>query len=430
MRLAFDDRAADYETLRAAGYMATGGADLGEILTVAAKIEDSSPEAWWYQWNALAVRIRGQGDEAAAEEHWEAAAGAWLRASNYFRTAEFFLHGDPSDPRIRKTSAQAVDAFRSFARLHRGHDGLPYAVDPQPRAARSSELAISELAIPFEGTSLTGWWLTPPTQGVRSTLISIGGFDSTAEEMFFTVGRVAVAHGWNCLMFDGPGQGRVIREQGVPFRHDWEVPVGAVLDAVTTFQGVDASRIALIGMSQGGYFAPRAAAFDHRPAAVVAWDGVYDCTAAFDHLMPGASPYDLLDEGRAEEIDAAIARASSQNPSLAWLIGNGMWTYGAAKPSEYIELMRQYRLTGGIAEQIECPVLVFDAENDHFAAGQPDQLAEHLTAAHNVIRMRTQDGAGEHCNAGSLHRFHAALFDWLQRTLATSAAASVTGRHC
>src|SRR5699024_187229 len=126
----------------------------------------------------------------------------------------------------------------------------------------------------------------------------------------------------------------------------------------------------------------------------------------------------------------AIARATSHNPSLAWLIGTGMRTYGGANPSEYMELMPQYRLTGSIAEHIEGPVLVFDAANDDIAAGQPDQLAKHLTAAHNVIRMRTQDGAGEHCNAGSLHRFHAALFDWLQRTLATSAAASVTGRHC
>lgn len=421
MRLAFDDRAADYETLRAAGYITTGGADLGEILTVAATIEDSSPEMWWSRWNALADRIRSQGDEAAAEGRWDSAAGGWLRSSNYYRTAEFFLHGEPSDPRIRATSAQAVDAFRDVARLHPGHDGLPHTIDLEPRMVHSRELAISELAIPFEDGHLPGWWLTPPTREVRPTLVSIGGFDSTAEEMFFTVGRVAVAHGWNCLIFDGPGQGRVIREQGVPFRHDWEVPVGAVLDAVATFPGVDASRIALIGMSQGGYFAPRAAAFDHRPAAVVAWDGVYDCTAAFGHLMSGASPYDLLDQGRADEVDAAIARASTQNPSLSWLIGNGMWTYGATTPSEYIELMRDYRLTDGIAEQIDCPVLVFDAENDHFAAGQPDQLAEHLTAPHDVIRMRAQDGAGEHCNAGSLNRFHAALFDWLQQTLPTSA---------
>lgn len=417
MRFLFDDRAADYELLRSVGYTVTGGAEIGEIISTAAKIDDSSPDAWWSQWHALAEGVRHEGDAAAGDGRWETAAASWLRASNYYRTAEFFLHGEPNDSRIRDTSARAVEAFRSFARLHAGHEDLPHTIDSEPGTPRSTELAISEVEIPYEGASLPGWWLTPTTPGVRPTLVSIGGFDSTAEEMFFTVGRVAVARGWNCLIFDGPGQGRVIRDKGTPFRHDWEVPTAAVLDSVTTFPGVDATRIALIGMSQGGYFAPRAAAFDHRPAAVVAWDGVYDCTAAMGHLMPGASPYELLDSGRHAEVDAAIARASEQNPSLRWLIGNGMWTYGAAKPSEYVQLMRNYTLTGGLAERIECPVLVFDAEDDHFAAGQPDLLAAHLTARHTVVRMPAYDGAGEHCNAGSLNRFHAALFDWLQQVV-------------
>lgn len=418
MRFLFDDRAADYETLRAVGYVATGGAEIGEVITAAARISDSSPEAWWSEWNALAERIRGQGEAAAADGKWETAAGSWLRASNYYRTAEFFLHGDPSDSRIRETSAQAVEMFRRFARQHPAHEGIPHTIDTTPRMVSSTELAITEVAIPFEGGSLPGWWLTPTTTKMRPTLVSIGGFDSTAEEMFFTVGRTAVAHGWNCLIFDGPGQGRAIREQGIPFRHDWEVPTSVVLDAVSAFPGVDPSRIALIGMSQGGYFAPRAAAFDHRPAAIVAWDGVYDCTAAMGHLMPGSSPYELLDQGRDADVDEAIAQASRHNPSLSWLIGNGTWTYGVTKPSEYVRLMRDYTLADGLAEQITAPVLVFDAENDHFAAGQPDELASHLVAPHEIIRMREHDGAGEHCNAGSLNRFHAALFDWLDRTVA------------
>lgn len=256
------------------------------------------------------------------------------------------------------------------------------------------------MAIPFEDASLPGWWLAPWIPDVRPTLVSIGGFDSTAEEMFFPVGRVAVAHGWNCLVSDGPGQGHVIREQGRPFRHDWEVPTAAVLDALSAFPGIDAARIALVGMSQGGYLAPRAAAFDHRPAAVVAWDGVYDCTAAMGHLMPGASPYELLDQGRDAEVDAAIARASEQNPSLRWLIGNGMWTYGAEKPSGHVDLMRDYALTGGLAERIECPVLVFDAENDHFAGGQPDLLAARLTAPRRRLtrdRRRARPRWAVHC---------------------------------
>lgn len=418
MRFLFDDRAADYETLRAVGYVATGGAEIGEVVATAAGIEDSAPDAWWERWNALAERLRRRGDEAVSEGRWETAAASWLRASNYYRTAEFFLHGHPEDPRIRDTSDRAVDAFRCFAHLHAGHDELPCSRGEAAREVRSSELAISEVFLPFDGTFLPGWWLTPPSHEERPTLVAVGGFDSTAEEMFFAVGRAAVARGWNCLLFDGPGQGRVIREQGIPFRPDWEVPMAAVLDAVSGFPGVDTARIALIGMSQGGYFAPRAAAFDHRPAAVVAWDGVYDYTAAMGHLMPGTSPYEMLDQGRDAEVDAAIGRAAESNPSLRWLIGHGMWTYGVATPSAYVRGMRDYHLRDGLAERVACPVLVLDAENDHFAAGQPDQLAEHLTAPHEIVRMPAHDGAGEHCNAGSLQHFHAVLFDWLRTVVA------------
>lgn len=417
MRFLFDDKAADFETLRAVGYTATGGADVGEVLAATAGLGGSDPDAWWRVWNGMAERLRAQAAQAERDGRWRTAAGCRLRASNYARTAEFFLHGDPADPRIRATSAAAVADFRSFAGLHAGHD-LPVAVPIPDRRPVLDGIRISEIAIPFEGASLPGWWLTPEIVAPRPTLVGIGGFDSTAEEMFHTVAKVAVDHGWNCVLFDGPGQGRAIREQGLVFRPDYEVPVAAVVDAVLGLPGVDPARIAAIGMSQGGYFVGRAAAFEQRLAAVAAWDGVFDAAGALPHMLPQP----LLDRVLAGDdagADAGLQAAAAQSPTLRWALANGAWTYGVSSPSALIRQILRYTLADGVAERIACPVLVFDAEEDHFFAGQPDVLAAHLRAPHEVVRMAAADGAGEHCNAGSVNRFHAALFDWLDAALTT-----------
>jgi alpha-beta hydrolase superfamily lysophospholipase len=97
--------------------------------------------------------------------------------------------------------------------------------------------------------------------------------------MFFAVGEAARRHGWNCLIFEGPGQGSALRLNKLPFRYDWEAVVTPVVDFALNLRGVDPERIALLGMSMGGYLAPRAAAFEHRIAACVAYDGVFQMAA-------------------------------------------------------------------------------------------------------------------------------------------------------
>ncbi|MCK9910570.1 alpha/beta fold hydrolase, partial [Microbacteriaceae bacterium K1510] len=107
------------------------------------------------------------------------------------------------------------------------------------------------------------------------TLLINGGFDSTGEELYLQVVASALQRGYNCLTFEGPGQGAVIREQHIPFRHDWEKVVTPMVDYLESRPEVDPKRIALMGISLGGYLAPRAAAFEHRLAACIANDGMF-----------------------------------------------------------------------------------------------------------------------------------------------------------
>jgi pimeloyl-ACP methyl ester carboxylesterase len=136
---------------------------------------------------------------------------------------------------------------------------------------------VQPVAIPYENTTLPGYFYLAGDPGIpRPAVIMHTGFDGTAEEMHFQGAAAAADCGYHVLAFDGPGQGGALHRQGLVFRPDWENVAGAVLDYARTQPGVAGERVALWGLSMGGLLAPRAAAFEHRLAAVIAVDGVYD----------------------------------------------------------------------------------------------------------------------------------------------------------
>ena len=96
----------------------------------------------------------------------------------------------------------------------------------------------------------------------------------------------ALARGWNAVTFDGPGQNAALVRQHLPFRPDWEKVITAVVDHLLTRPDVDAGKIALLGVSQGGYWVPRSVAFEHRIAAAVADPGVVDVSTTMTRQVP------------------------------------------------------------------------------------------------------------------------------------------------
>jgi dienelactone hydrolase len=384
MRFMFDtDESFSFETLRAVGYTVYGGADIGEVMATAARITPGDWESWHREWLALADRIAGIADECAANGHSVSASSAYLRASNYYRASEFYLREDPvNEPRVAVTSARAIETFR---------------------AAPEIQERWTPVCIPYEGIELSGYYLNVSGEEPGPTLVAHGGYDSTVEEMFFAVGEAARRHGWNCLIFEGPGQGAALRINRLPFRYDWEAVVTPVLDFAVNLRGVDAERIALLGMSMGGYLAPRAAAFDHRIAACVAYDGVFNFASA----LPPATM-----------IDEVLAHPDQAPTGLRWAVSNGRWTFAVATVQELIEQMAKYDLAP-VVDQIACPTLVCDAENDQFFKGQPQALYDALSCPKTLLKFTAAEGAEEHCHEGALTLFHQRMFDWLDDTLAS-----------
>ncbi len=236
-------------------------------------------DSWFEQWSATAAVVAALAEREAAAGNRESARLAYLRASTYHRTAGVMLLGAPLDRRL-------VSAYRAQAEMFQ-------------RAIALMDVPAETIAIPFEDTVLPGYFFRPARDGHRrATVVLTGGYDGTAEELYFANGAAALARGYNVLAFDGPGQGRVLTEQRLAIRADWETVIGAVLDYALARDDVDADRVALIGLSLGAHLAPRAASAEHRLAACVADCGAYDLYAAFLERLPGPLASPLLLERR------------------------------------------------------------------------------------------------------------------------------------
>jgi dienelactone hydrolase len=391
-----------FETQRMFGADEYGGASFGEVLATSSRITAGDYDSWYDAWNAIADRIAAEAEAQLARGHRISARDSYLRASNYYRSSEFFLHANPKDPRVSRAYQRSVASYKACAALF----------DPP----------IVPVEIPYEHTTLPGYFhRVDASQRRRPLVIMHTGFDGSAEEMHVSGARAAVERGYNVLAFDGPGQFGPIHGEGLVFRPDWEKVVTPVVDFALRQRGVDPKRMALMGISMGGELAPRAAAFEPRLAALIANDGLYDYAAAFFAAVPAAQRAALramLEAGPAPAIDPMLTAAMKASPTARWSLIHGMYSFGAPTPSAYLHLALAYTLAAGIAEKIRCPTLVCDAQGDLFFKGQPQQLYDHLTCKKTLMTFTNEDGAGAHCEIGASRYAFARMFDWLDETLA------------
>jgi pimeloyl-ACP methyl ester carboxylesterase len=395
MELVFQDPTFSLQLLRAISETYYKGADIGECLSTAYRIKEGDFESWYQEWLKTAKRVHKYADESLAAGHEISARDAYLRSSNYYRVAEFLLM-DPEDPRIKTTWESSKRCFGNAASL--------FSPSFEP------------VEIPYEGTTLPGYFykVDNDSKSPRPSLIAHGGFDSTLEELYTSAAAPALERGYNCLTFEGPGQGGLIRKQKIPFRFDWEKVVTPVVDYTLTRPEADPKRLALMGISMGGYLAARAASFEHRIAACILNNGVLDGYDAIASTFP-KSLLTAIENGNTEVVNIVLNILIESDPNIRFNMKHGMWTAGVNTPFELLQRSKNYTIKN-IAQNIKCPTLVLDAEKDDSFPGQPKKVFEALTCPKKYILFTAEEGAEEHCQCGAPALSNQRIFDWLDDT--------------
>jgi pimeloyl-ACP methyl ester carboxylesterase len=374
-RRLFADPGYHFQALRVLNEVANGGADVTECLETIGLIHGGDASGWYEAWAATANRNFARA-EAASDSVSKGL--AYLRAHNYWRTAEFLL--EPDDKRRPSAWTSQVDAF--------------------DRGLQALGIAHERTSVPYEkGALRTLFFPGPAGWETKPLIVFVGGQDSTLEELYFEMVPAAFQRGYGVLTYEGPGQGAALRQCGLLFTPEWERPNAAVLDSYLGTHSKPHS-IVLVGMSMGGYFAPRAAAFEPRVDGVVSFDVCYDF-------------HDVTQRVVALERDPATAGSSV----AAGFITNSKWTWGVQTLDEIIERSSAYSLAD-VAGRISCDVLVMTGtEDEGIPFTQLEAYVTALTGARSVekaIYDRASGGA-EHCQEGASTLWHETFFDWLLR---------------
>jgi dienelactone hydrolase len=381
----------------ALGFAPYGGADVGEVAAIAATVGDGDDNAFYEAWRAAADRLASEGKDAETAGRPASAREYYRHAACFYAVAYHPIYGVPVDPRL-------VDTFRAQMA----------AFD---RAMQLSDPPVETVSIPYEHTTMPGYLLRARghERETRPLLIGTNGYDATVTEMYFGFAVAAAARGYHCLFFDGPGQGKLLVEDGIPLRADWEHVVTPVVDVALGLDGVDPDRIALTGWSLGGYLAPRAASGEHRLGACIAdpgfdgiWQGMVGMATAAGLPREAVDALPDADDQTLRTIGAGI----EAEPHARWgVLKRGFWVNGADNLADWLKAIRPFTLEGRYSD-IRCPTLLTMAENDPLSRGTPEML-DKLPCPKSLLRFTAAEGASEHCEMLNRSLVNRRVLDWL-----------------
>jgi dienelactone hydrolase len=347
-----------------------GASMISECFLAASRMQPGDVESWYREWFRLGEVSAGRADQAEAAGRLQTAQNNWLRAANYYRSSEFYLEGH--DKRRIETFDKVEACSRRVMAL----------MNPRGEVVK----------VPYEnGAHLDAYFLRAPRAPAKTpVVICFGGLDEYKDELLHEITRHAFARGLSLLLVDLPGQGGTLRRQKIVNRHDTEVPVGRCIDYLLARGDVDPGRIALYGASLGGYYAPRAASFEHRLAAIVA-----DCVLFQMRFREMADKPDLL----------------------IWR--HLKWVFGAETIEGVIAKAEKFTLNGAI-DKIRCPFLIVHGEHDFVGTDTAVQAYEYAKR-HGVdveIKWFTAEETGaSHCQIDNLTIGMEYVCDWLAAKL-------------
>ena len=346
------------------------GGRLEDVQKVSGKIHNSD------DWKRELILL---GDEAMKE-------GRTDNAIAYYRMSEFFMYD--GDPDKRKYYEKATKLFYEYyADFFEGEN---------PRIERYD--------VPYENVKLPVMHVVPYGES-KGTILIHGGNDSYFEEFLFTV-LYMQEQGFEVYMFEGPGQGGVMRVQGMHFTHEWEKPVKVILDYFKL------SDVTIIGISLGGYLAPRAAAFDKRITKVV-----QDILVSMQPQGTQRAFHILMKLHARPLLNLVFGKKAKKSPIIDWGIKHGCYAYEAKDAYSYAKKLKLYDIAP-VADQITQDMLILGASGDHFI--DYHLIGKEINMLRNVrsltFRLFTdKEEAENHCNVGNGKLAIDEILSWITR---------------
>ncbi|ENY8961809.1 alpha/beta fold hydrolase [Clostridioides difficile] len=351
------------------------GGRLEDIQKVSSKIVDS--ESWKTELMYLA-------QEAEQDGRTE-------NAIAYYRMSEFFMYdGDPDKISVYK---KATTLFYNYYSEY------------------FSNGTVQIFHVPYENITLPVMYAKAQGE-VKDVILLHGGNDSYFEEFFFPMLYLA-SQGFDIYLFEGPGQGGVMRLQGKRFTYQWERPVKTILDYFHL------ENITIVGASLGGFLAPRAAAFEKRIERVVAWSVFPN----FLDIIVGSQPIKmqnllrlLLKLKTKWLVNFIIKQKMKSGDSMVvWGLKHGMYAYEASTPYEYFQKIKYYQIDS-IAKNINQDILILGATQDHFidyrTVGKEIDLLNNVRSL--TFRLMTEaEQASNHCNCGNSKLVLDTISNWI-----------------
>ena len=355
-----------------------GMTDLGEVLEVVCQLKGSDEEVWINAWSAMAQRLQARAEEADKKGKQVTASTAYLRAATYWRCALlYFSHF--TDPRMKDYAITSQKCYQRYLEL--------------------SDYPGESIKIPYEDSFLPGHFYRSPVAGDKAPLLIVTpGRDTWANDIWAVDG--AIRRGIHCLTYDGPGQGFALRLNNLTFRNDWENVVGPVIDfALEKFAGIDPSRIALMGMSMGGYLISRAAAFDKRikllipdPGNIRWGDAIIKHLQLFSNIQPHEIPEEIRN-----------------------LVRDYAWKHGVPNTiKDVAETLKNFD-NSTIIDKITCETLVLDGTAEVFQGAKP--FFEALKCPKHYMCFDETTTAQSHGQIGGYATATEILFDWMTERL-------------
>ena len=360
------------------GMVPWGGSAAGQIDRIAQRMQarlasgGDQDTVWREEWGRMAEWCERQCDAAAAEERQMTAGNFYLRAGNYYYSSERFI--PPGD---EKTAVyeKALRCYR--AGLERRHPN------------------IERVDVPYEDTALCAYFMKAPgVSGRAPTVVMFNGMDNCKEMSVLFAGVEFARRGMHTLAIDGPGQGESLRMRKIHSRYDYEVAGTAAYEYVAKRPDVDPKKVTVSGYSFGGYLAPRIAGFEKRYAACVAF---------------GAMHWDL--HGWQREIKALLAKDPKTSFSSTFQF---RWVVGAPDNDTAMEWAKKFSLEG-VADKIECPVLVLHGEDDRIVpVAEAYTLYEKIGSRRKHLKIFTaEEGGAEHCQVDDRQMGVDYIADWI-----------------